>query len=384
MTTAEFPLPEPEPARTFREYTTARVGGPARHWFVADNDHEALDVLQAHPLPSQDERAAGRDTLLVLGGGSNLLVSENGFSGTVLQLASNGIIAEPVGEDGVEVTVAAGHNWDEVVAWTVQRGLTGLEALSGIPGATGATPVQNVGAYGAEVSQTLVEVSAWDRSEEELVELSNEDLQFGYRDSLLKRTTVVGSPRYVVLSVRFRLTHQAGPALSTPVRYAELARSLELAPDAPEAERRASLEAVRKTVLQLRASKGMVLDPEDHDTWSTGSFFTNPIVTQQVAAALPEAAPKFGAGTDEQGRTLIKLSAAWLIDRSGCAKGFGAELVEGRASLSTKHTLAVTNRGTATTDDLLTVARAARDRVMDTFGIELHPEPVIIGSGLWP
>lgn len=382
MTTAEFPLLESEPARTFREHTTARVGGPAAEWVVALNDHEALDVLQAHPLPSPEERAAGLDTLLVLGGGSNLLVSEAGFDGTVLQLASSGITAEPVGEDGVEITVAAGHNWDDVVAWTVARGLIGLEALSGIPGATGATPVQNVGAYGAEVSHTLTEVTAWDRSEEEEVVLSSADLQFGYRDSLLKRTTVAGSPRYVVLSARFRLTHQPGPALSTPVRYAELARSLDLAPDAPEVERRASLGAVRSTVLRLRAGKGMVLDPEDYDTWSTGSFFTNPIVSEDVAASLPGEAPKFAAGTDDQGRQLIKLSAAWLIDRSGCAKGFGAELVEGRASLSTKHTLAVTNRGSATTDDLLEVARAARDRVLNTFGITLQPEPVLIGCSL--
>lgn len=339
-------------------------------------------MLAAHPLPPLAEREAGQDTLLVLGGGSNLLVSERGFEGTVLQLAFSSISADPVGDDDVVVTVASGTDWDEVVAWTVERGLVGLETLSGIPGATGATPVQNVGAYGAEVSQTLVDVKAWDRSAQELVVLTNEDLEFGYRNSLLKRSTVAGSPRYVVLEVRFQLSHQPGPAMSTPVRYAELARSLDLAPDAPEVERRASLATVRQMVLQLRAGKGMVLDPSDHDTWSTGSFFTNPIVPQEVAASLPESAPRFPGGTGDEGQPLVKLSAAWLIDKSGCAKGFGAELVHGRASLSTKHTLAVTNRGGATTDDLLAVARAARDRVAENFGITLHPEPVLIGCSL--
>lgn len=404
MNTADFPAAEPAaPQRTFAQHTTARVGGPAGRWIVVENEHDAMEVLQSHPLPTEAERAAGGDTLLVLGGGSNLLVSDSGFSGTVLQLAFTGISAQPSnprrhpashpashwrtvpevqGTDGVDVVIAAGHNWDEAVAWTVERGLTGLEALSGIPGAAGATPVQNVGAYGAEVSHTLVDARIWDRAEDELLTLTNEELEFGYRSSLLKRTTVAGSPRYVVLSVRFRLTHQPGPALSAPVRYAELARSLELAPDAPEAERRASLAAVRDTVLQLRAGKGMVLDAADHDTWSTGSFFTNPIVTQDEAAELPEEAPKFPAGTDQDGQPLIKLSAAWLIDRCGCGKGFGADLVSGRASLSTKHTLAVTNRGAATTDDLLTVARAARDRVRDAFGITLRPEPVLIGCEL--
>lgn len=398
MNTAEFPVPDPQVPRTFSEYTTARVGGTAGRWIVVESEYDAIDLLQNHPLPTEAERAAGADTLLVLGGGSNLLVADSGFSGTVLHLAFTGISAAPVhaqrrdaqgrevsdgpGTDGVEVTIAAGHNWDAAVAWTVERGLVGLETLSGIPGAAGATPVQNVGAYGTDVSHTLLDARVWDRAEDELVTLTNAELEFSYRSSLLKRTTVAGSPRYVVLSVRFRLTHQPGPALSSPVRYAELARSLNLAPDAPEAERRASLAAVRETVLRLRAGKGMVLDAADHDTWSTGSFFTNPIVTEDEAAQLPEEAPKFPAGADPSGQPLTKLSAAWLIDRSGCGRGFGADLVSGRASLSTKHTLAVTNRGSATTEDLLRVARAARDRVRATFGITLDPEPVLIGCRL--
>lgn len=381
VTTADIPVPPPAP-HTFAKHTTARVGGPAGRWINACTEVEALDVLSEHPLPDDETRAAGQDTLLVLGGGSNLLVGEAGFPGTVLQLTFAGISAEPTGENEVIVTLAAGQDWDAAVEWTVNRGLVGLEALSGIPGAAGAVPVQNVGAYGAEVSQTLMDVRAWDRAEDELVEITADELEFGYRDSLLKRTTVAGSPRFVVIDVRFRLTHAPGQALSAPVRYGELARSLDLDADLLPNERRAPLALVREKVLALRASKGMVLDVEDHDTWSTGSFFTNPIVRRDTVAGVAENGPQFPAGTDEQGQELVKLSAAWLIDHAGCGKGFGAELTDGRASLSTKHTLAVTNRGEATTEDLLTVARAARDKVAETFGVELHPEPVLLGCSL--
>lgn len=371
----------------FAQHTTARVGGPAGEWIPARTEEQALAVLRRHPLPPEDQRAAGQDTLLVLGGGSNLLVSDAGFPGTVLQLGFTGISAEESPEEaggrgGVVVTVAAGHTWDEAVAWTVERDYAGLEALSGIPGSAGATPVQNVGAYGAEVAQTLVDLRAWDRAAGELLTLRAEELEFGYRDSLLKRSTISGSPRYVVLSVRFRLEHRGAETLSAPVRYGELARSLGLGADAAEDERRAPLQDVRDKVLALRAGKGMVLDEADPDTWSTGSFFTNPIVPASAAADLPEGAPRFPAGTSEQGEQLVKLSAAWLIDQAGCGRGFGAELVGGRASLSTKHTLAVTNRGGASAEDLLTVARAARDRVKDRFGIDLHPEPVLLGCSL--
>lgn len=383
----------PRPPRLLSEHTTARVGGPAARWVRAESAHEAVEVLHSHPLPSEAQRHHGEDSLLILGGGSNLLVADEGFPGTVLQIASTGISATPVGDDGVEVTVAAGHPWDAVVAWTVERGLTGLEALSGIPGSTGATPVQNVGAYGAEVAHVLREVRAWDREDDELVTLTAEDLEFGYRDSLLKRTTINGSPRYVVLVVKFVLTHRAGHPVSAPVRYAELARTLGLDPEGSEDQRRAPLAEVREAVLRLRASKGMVLEPEDHDTWSTGSFFTNPIVPESVAEALPAGAPRFPASSVD-GVAHVKLSAAWLIDRAGCGKGFGLPdgppggrgdgtgIAGGRASLSTKHALAVTNRGQASTDDLLTVARHARDAVEDAFGITLHPEPVLVGCQL--
>ncbi len=365
----------------FAENTTARVGGSAGEWIIARTEEEALAVLQQHPLPTQEQRAAGQDSLLVLGGGSNLLVSDAGFGGTVLQLAFTGISAE-LSPDTAVVTVAAGANWDRTVAWTVDHGCSGLEALSGIPGSAGATPVQNVGAYGADVSQTLLDIRAWDRAAGELITLEAEQLEFGYRNSLLKRTTRSGSPRYVVLSVRFALEHRGEETLSAPVRYGELARSLGLEANAAEDERRAPLQDVRAKVLALRAGKGMVLDDADPDTYSTGSFFTNPIVPASAAAGLPEGAPRFPAGQGESGEELVKLSAAWLIDQSGCAKGFGAELTGGRASLSTKHTLAVTNRGTASAEDLLTVARAARDAVKERFGVELRPEPVLLGCTL--
>ena len=384
--------------RRFSQHTTARAGGVAGGWIVAHTEFEALQVLSRHLLPSPEARAAGEDPLLVLGGGSNLLVADAGFPGTVLQLAFEGITSEPVtgaDRDDVVISVAAGHEWDEVVAWTVQRQYAGLEALSGIPGATGATPVQNVGAYGAEVSQTLIDVRAWDRLHGAVVTLSNAQLEFGYRDSLLKRTTLHGSPRYVVLSVRFRLEHRGERTPSSPVHYAELARSLGLSLSAAEDERRAPLADVRSKVLTLRAGKGMVLDAEDHDTWSTGSFFTNPIVDEDVAARLPDSAPRFAAADGRDGQSRVKLSAAWLIDHAGCGRGFGLPegpesgrgehgrgLAEGRAALSTKHTLAVTNRGDAATEDLLCIARAVRDNVRDRFGIEIHPEPVLIGCQL--
>lgn len=394
MTSVDFRSTASAPTESFREHTTARVGGPAGEWIRADTQDEALAVLAEHPLPAQEQRALGKDTLIVLGGGSNLLVTEDGFEGTVLQLSFTGIGSQTQGADQVLLTVAAGHNWDDLVRFSVARGLTGLEALSGIPGSTGAVPVQNVGAYGADVAQTIKDISLWDRSSSQLRTFSNEELNFGYRDSVLKQTTVHGSPRYVVLQVRFLLQNRAD-GLSAPVRYGELARTLGLDAQSADHERRAPLSQVRKTVLRLRAGKGMVLSEGDHDTWSTGSFFTNPIVPREVAALLPADAPRFPAGMDDSGNDLVKLSAAWLIDHAGCGKGFGlpegpeagrgsdgAGIAGGRASLSTKHTLAVTNRGHASTDDLLAVARAARDQVNATFGIVLHEEPVLIGHTL--
>nr|WP_208011263.1 UDP-N-acetylmuramate dehydrogenase [Micrococcus luteus] len=393
------------------DHTTTRVGGPARAWVTARTEAEAIEAVRAAD-------AAG-EPLFVLGGGSNTLMADAGFPGTVVRLAFEGIHvldgpvpgegetppagdgARPADHEGeaVVVRVAAGHPWDDAVAWTVAHGLGGIEALSGIPGSAGATPVQNVGAYGADVSQVLVALRAWDREAGEVVELTPADLRFGYRDSVIKRSmleTGAPSPRWIVLSVDLRLRRASSDAEPTaPVRYGQLAAALDV-----EEGAHAPLAVVRREVLALRTAKGMVSDPADPDTWSTGSYFTNPIVPASVRASLPEGAPAFAAGQAEDGTPLVKLSAAWLIDRAGFAKGFGLPevapreggpdgrgadgtgLAGGRASVSTKHTLAMTNRGDATTEDVLTVARTVRDGVRERFGVELHPEPMIIGTSL--
>lgn len=358
--------------------TTLNVGGPARNYVEATTEAEIIAAVR-----TADESG---DPLLIIGGGSNLLVSDDGFAGTVLKISSQGYAADS--EDscgGAAVVVQAGHNWDDFVHQTVLHAWSGLEALSGIPGSAGATPVQNVGAYGCEVAQTIAAVRTWDREKNAVHTFTNHELNFGYRDSLLKAATVNGSPRYVVLTVEFQLLLGR---MSAPVKYAELARRLEV-----EVGKRANSLELRRTVLALRASKGMVLDPADRDTYSTGSFFTNPIVSAEIAATLPADAPRWPVGE------LVKLSAAWLIEHAGFSKGFGlaGELsvaVAGgasvkhdagappRASLSTKHTLAITNRGGASAQDILAVAREVRDGVVREFGITLVPEPVLVGCTL--
>ncbi|MBD1544050.1 UDP-N-acetylmuramate dehydrogenase [Arthrobacter sp. IA7] len=348
------------------DLTTAAVGGPAGKYVEARTEAEIIEAVRAAD-------AAG-EQLLIIGGGSNLLISDDGFPGTVLKIASEGFTVNA--EDscgGVSVVVQAGHNWDALVQHAVLHAWSGIEALSGIPGATGATPVQNVGAYGADVSQTIAAVRTWDRERNAVKTFTNSELKFGYRDSILKQTTVNGSPRYVVLTVEFQLPLGR---MSAPIRYAELARVLGV-----EQGKRAYSNDVRREVLRLRASKGMVLDPADRDTYSTGSFFTNPIVPSSVADGLPENAPRYPGGSDGA----VKLSAAWLIDNAGFGKGFGLEdgsVSGGRASLSTKHTLAITNRGSASATDMVAIAREVRAGVVGRFGIELHPEPLLIGLSL--
>jgi UDP-N-acetylmuramate dehydrogenase len=346
--------------------TTAAVGGPAGKYVEARNEAEIIDAVRTAD-------AAG-EQVLIIGGGSNLLISDDGFPGTVVRIASEGFTVSA--EDscgGVAVVVQAGHNWDALVEHAVRHAWSGIEALSGIPGATGATPVQNVGAYGSDVSQTIAAVRTWDRHRNAVQTFTNSELKFGYRDSILKQTTVDGSPRYVVLTVEFQLPLGR---MSAPIRYAELARSLGVEPG-----KRAYSNDVRREVLRLRASKGMVLDPADRDTYSTGSFFTNPVVPLEMAARLPATAPQYPAGVEG----LVKLSAAWLIDQAGFGKGYGLEpdsASGGRASLSTKHTLAITNRGSASAKDVLAIAREVRTGVVERFGIELHPEPLLIGLTL--
>jgi UDP-N-acetylmuramate dehydrogenase len=339
--------------------TTFRLGGPANRLITATTDAEVIAAVR--------EADAVGTPLLIIGGGSNLVISDKGFDGTALRIATNGFRLT-----GTTLELAAGEVWSDAVTRTVQAGLAGIECLSGIPGSAGATPVQNVGAYGQEVSATLTEVVAYDRTAGETVRLTNAQCGFSYRHSRFK----ADPERYVVLRVRFGLEDAAG--LSAPVRYAETARVLGVA-----VGDRVPLATARDTVLKLRAGKGMVLDPEDHDTWSAGSFFTNPVLPDTAFAAFrARVRERLGEGVEPpaypagEGRT--KTSAAWLIDRAGFTKGYGT----GPARISTKHTLALTNRGTATTEDLLALAREVVAGVREAFGITLVNEPVTVGVSL--
>ena len=360
------------------EITTAQVGGPARTYIRATTEAEIVEAVS-----SAD---AANEPVLIVGGGSNLLVSDAGFDGTVVHIASTGVEELPIPAcGGANVRVQAGTVWDDFVQLSIEKEWSGPAALSGIPGTVGATPVQNVGAYGVEVSEFIASVRTWDRETEKFKTFANADLRFGYRDSILKQNMVNGSPRYVVLTVDFQFTLGS---LSSPIKYGELAKSLGV-----QVGKRAESALVRDKVLALRASKGMVLDASDRDTFSTGSFFTNPIVPVSVLDSLPEDAPRFPVvtrtgvfGTEQQeSEEHVKLSAAWLIQHAGFEKGFGLEgdareIAGGRASLSTKHTLAITNRGDATAEDIFAIARAVRAGVAEKFGVELVPEPVVVNG----
>ncbi|WP_029383645.1 UDP-N-acetylmuramate dehydrogenase [Streptomyces leeuwenhoekii] len=339
--------------------TTFRLGGPATRLVTATTDDEVITAVR-----EADDTGT---PLLVIGGGSNLVIGDKGFDGTALHIATRGLTL-----DGTTLELAAGEVWTDAVARTVEAGLAGIECLAGIPGSAGATPIQNVGAYGQEVSATITEVVAYDRRARETVTLTNAECAFSYRHSRFK----ADPERYVVLRVRFGLEDAGG--LSGPLRYAETARALGVAPG-----ERVTLASARDTVLKLRAGKGMVLDPEDHDTWSAGSFFTNPILTEEEFAVFrARVRDRLGDGAEPpaypagEGRT--KTSAAWLIDKAGFTKGYGT----GPARISTKHTLALTNRGEATTEDLLALAREVVAGVRDAFGITLVNEPVTVGVSL--
>ncbi|GGX31385.1 UDP-N-acetylenolpyruvoylglucosamine reductase [Streptomyces malachitofuscus] len=339
--------------------TTFRLGGPATRLVTATTDDEVIAVVR-------DADDSGTP-LLIIGGGSNLVIGDKGFDGTALVIATRGFAL-----DGTRLELAAGEVWTDAVARTVEAGLAGVECLAGIPGSAGATPIQNVGAYGQEVSSTITEVVAYDRRARQTVTLSNEECAFSYRHSRFKSDP----ERYVVLRVRFALEDAGG--LSGPVRYAETARVLGVAPG-----ERVPLATARETVLKLRSGKGMVLDPEDHDTWSAGSFFTNPILDDVAFAAFrTRVRERLGAGVEAPaypaGPGHTKTSAAWLIDRAGFTKGYGS----GPARISTKHTLALTNRGDATTEDLLALAREVVAGVHEAFGITLVNEPVTVGVSL--
>ena len=333
--------------------TTLGVGGSARHFARITSEAALLEALAW---------ASSRSLALrVLGGGSNLVIADAGFDGLVLELALAGHRFEQQG-DFVDVHAAAGEPWDDFVAATVARGLQGLECLSGIPGRVGATPIQNVGAYGQEVSETIVDVTAIDRTNGSRVTLTKDECGFGYRESRFKSRE---PSRYVVTEVRFRLRRDAPPA----VRYAELERAFTGKP-AP------TLAEVRETVIALRRSKSMVLDANDPNSRSCGSFFVNPVLSAEACAAFNERARDEGAiPTFPQSDGRTKLSAGWLIEHAGFARGTR----DGAVGLSTKHALALVAHAGARAADVLRFAERVRAGVHARFGVNLQPEPVFWG-----
>lgn len=361
-------IEQPGPA-ALAPLTTLRLGGPAERLVTVFDTRELVEACLS--VWADDE------PWMVLGGGSNVVVSDEGFDGTVIHLASRGIEQQDAGpgdEPGtVRVRVQAGEPWDALVEYTVSNGLSGVEALSGIPGSTGASPVQNIGAYGQEVSTVLLGVEFLDAETGELQWLTARELDFGYRTSALKR-----GRRGVVVSVEFRLRRAGSGALALglPIEYPQLADALGVG-----LGDRVALGAVRDAVLRLRASKGMVLDPDDPDSVSAGSFFTNPIVTESFARTLPSDAPRWitelPATPDTPETYEVKLSAAWLIEHAGISRGFS--LPGSNAAISGKHTLALVNRGGATAEQLLELARFIQWRVQAEFGVNLAPEPVLVG-----
>ncbi|MFT0846460.1 UDP-N-acetylmuramate dehydrogenase [Actinomycetaceae bacterium L2_0104] len=360
--------------KTLADLTTIGVGGSFAELVQARSEEELTETIRA-----ADEQ--GRP-LLFVGGGSNILASDEPFEGVVLRDARSDIrLVQEGGCEGANLRVLGGTSWEELVVHTIENEWMGLEALSGIPGTVGAAPVQNIGAYGQEVATSISRVRVWDRATNVPREFTLSELDFGYRTSILKQSLAQGwgpSPRYIVLSVDLQLRIAS---LSAPVQYAQLARLLEVAPGT-----RVPAVDVRAAVLELRASKGMVLDDADRDTYSCGSFFTNPVLSEQEAAALPADAPRF-AVSDASRATLgaaaptfegqVKTSAAWLIDHAGFAAGYG---MPGPAALSNKHCLALTNRGGATGGQMRELARKIRDTVHERYGVMLHPEPVVLGG----
>jgi len=336
---------------TLNKYTSLRVGGPAKSIVNVSTEAEIIAAIEA----------AGDSPVLIIGGGSNVLISDDGFEGTVIHIANNQAESEVDACSGATLTIGAGEDWDQFVATTISRGFAGLETLSGIPGTVGAAPIQNIGAYGHEVSEFITRVRTYDRQAKAIKTFTNAECEFEYRSSHFKKNP----GRYIVLSVQFQI--RTGE-ISTPITYAELAKKLGI-----EVGEKAPVVQTRKAVMELRAAKGMLLNPNDKDSWSAGSFFTNPIVSSEIASALPEGAPKWPT-TD--GR--VKTSAAWLIENSGIDKG----QAHGGARISTKHVLALTNSGSATAEELVQLAREVRASVQEKFGITLEPEVNLVGISL--
>jgi UDP-N-acetylmuramate dehydrogenase len=330
------------------KYTSLRVGGPATKIVQVSTEAQIIAAIEE----------AGDTPILIMGGGTNVLIADKGFEGTVIRISNNSVQSEVDACSGATLTIGAGEDWDSFVQTTINSGFAGLETLSGIPGTVGAAPIQNIGAYGHEGSEFITRVRTYDRQLKEIYTFTNSQCEFTYRNSYFK----AHPGRYVVLEVQFQL--RIGE-FSDPITYLELSKKLGIEPGD-----KASVIATRAAVLELRASKGMLLSPDDRDSWSAGSFFTNPIISQQAADALPDAAPKWPLN---DGR--VKISAAWLIENAGMHKGDEV----GGARISTKHVLALTNSGHATAADIAELARRARDQVREVFGITLEAEVNLIG-----
>jgi UDP-N-acetylmuramate dehydrogenase len=342
--------------------TTLRLGGAADRLATLATEDELVDAVRTAD--------ADGERLLLMAGGSNLVIADAGFPGLVLRIATRGIDRHADDGGRVRLTVQAGEEWDAVVAGAVAEGLAGIECLSGIPGSTGATPIQNVGAYGQDVSATVAAVRVLDRRSGAVEDLPPEACGFAYRSSAFR-----GRETHAVLSVTFVLRRSRA---AEPIRYAELARALDVEPGATP-----PLNEVRDAVLRLRHAKGMVLDPADPDSVSAGSFFTNPILPAEEFAALERcAADRLGPDArpprfpEPDGR--VKTSAAWLIERAGFSKGYG----DGPIGISSKHSLALVNRGGGTTAELVALARELAAGVRDVFGVALEPEPTLVGVSL--
>ena len=347
------------------ELTTTRVGGVATELERPTTRAELIDTAR--------RLYAEHDEVLLVGGGSNLIIGDEPIEQPVLHIATTGIevVDDQRDEVGTVLIIAeAGHNWDALVETTVARGFAGLEALSGIPGSVGAAPVQNIGAYGQELARVLRRIEFYDADLDHVCWIDADELGLAYRTSSLKR----GERRGVVLRVELELLEMP-EALGAPIAYAQLAGALGV-----EQGERVSVQRVRSEVLRLRASKGMVLDPADPDSVSSGSFFMNPVVSTSFARELPEGVPRFPHADAPDGTPLTKLSAAWLIEHAGVSKGFG--LPGSKAVISSKHTLAITNRGGASANEIVELARYVRARVDAEFGVRLMPEPVFVGVEL--
>jgi UDP-N-acetylmuramate dehydrogenase len=335
----------------FRDLTSLRVGGPAKKFVEVATESEIIAAIES----------AGDSPILIMGDGTNMLVSDQGFEGVVIRISNHALAAEVDACSGATLTIGAGENWDEFVATTIERGFAGLETLSGIPGSVGAAPIQNIGAYGHEVSEFITRVRTYDRENKLVKTFTNQECEFEYRNSHFKSHP----GKYVVLDVQFNLRQGE---FTTPITYQELADKLGIT-----VGDKAGIVETRKAVLELRASKGMLLNPKDQDSWSAGSFFTNPIISKEIADTLPADAPRWPT---QDGR--VKTSAAWLIEKSGIHKGD----THGGARVSTKHVLALTNSGNATANEIAELAKTAKQAVQQKFGITLEAEVNLIGITL--